>query len=115
MHQGLKQGDPLSEMLSRMMFKATQCGIFESICISPNNNISHLLFADDTILFIKHEHNSIQGVKVILELFKLDGDNRHRSSFSSNFSQTIVIWCRYCNGLLQNNIDRIGGLVAFST
>lgn len=78
MRQGLRQGDPLSpllfnlvgEMLSRMFFRATECGSFEGVSISPNNVISHLQFADDTLLFIKDDSKSIMGIKMSMKMFE---------------------------------------------
>ena len=60
---GLRQGDLLSpllfllimEVLSRMLKKTEDCGLLRGSLVGPTNSIgvriSHLLFADDTILF----------------------------------------------------------------
>ena len=63
--RGLRQGDPLSpllfisvmETLSRLITKANEVGFLEGIyinsCSLEDVLISHLLFADDTLIFCK--------------------------------------------------------------
>lgn len=78
--RGLRQGDPLStlifnlvgEVLSRLLVKAEELGIFRGVQL-PNNGgtISHLQFADDTILFFNNDSNSILGARRVLKCFEL--------------------------------------------
>uniref|UniRef100_A0A2N9FZM9 Reverse transcriptase domain-containing protein n=1 Tax=Fagus sylvatica TaxID=28930 RepID=A0A2N9FZM9_FAGSY len=65
--RGLRQGDPLSlmlfvivmEALSRLIDKAIGAGMISGFSVSRDNHapllISHLLFADDTLIFCKSE------------------------------------------------------------
>ena len=89
--RGLRQGDPLSpllfvivmEALSQIMDRAIRGGLFSSFMVgSPQDHqvwISHLLFADDTLIFcdadpIKLEHlrsiflwfEAVSGLKINL-------------------------------------------------
>lgn len=92
MERGLRQGDPLSpllfnlvgEMLHKLLESATKSGIFEGINLNNNYNISHLQFADDTILFIKDDVQSIRGIKVVLKIFEI------MSGLQINFSKSYV-------------------------
>jgi hypothetical protein len=57
-YRGLRQGDPLSpllfvfvmEALSQMISAAVQGGLLEGFKVG-NTSFSHLLFADDTLIF----------------------------------------------------------------
>lgn len=56
---------------------------FEGVCIIPNNDIGHLQFADDTILFINDDSKSIMGIKMIMKMFETSSGlkiNFHKSS-----------------------------------
>lgn len=91
MHQGLRQGDPLSpllynlvgEMLHLFLSKANKLGIIKGIELKSGMQITHLQFADDTILFVRNESSSITWIKVLLKLFELMSGlriNFHKSS-----------------------------------
>lgn len=78
--RGLRQWDPLSpllfliagEVLHCMLKSATLSHIFEGVDYDRNgNSISHLQFADDTLLFIKNDLKSVTGVKQVLQCFEL--------------------------------------------
>lgn len=74
--RGVRQGDPIApslfiiaeEVLSRSLTKAFQCGLIEWYA-SPRHcpNISHLLFADDTIIFCNGNLISIRNLLKILQ------------------------------------------------
>jgi hypothetical protein len=74
--RGLRQGDPLSpflfilgtEALSRILMKQESLGLLKGISISKNNpQITHLLFADDLIIFAKATSAEASVIKVCLE------------------------------------------------
>lgn len=96
MQQGLRQGDPLSpllynligEMLHQFLEKACSKGIFQGVRIPNSQEISHLQFADDTILFIKDSTESVMGIKAVLKLFEV------ASGLKINFHKSFVYGTR---------------------
>nr|XP_017228424.1 PREDICTED: uncharacterized protein LOC108203774 [Daucus carota subsp. sativus] len=78
--RGLRQGDPLSpllfdlvaQVLSCMIKKAEQLGIIDGVKISNSSEvITHLQYADDTVIFIRNSMKSVMGIKSILQGFQL--------------------------------------------
>ena len=80
--RGIRQGDPLSPMLfviimealSRMIENAIGAGMLSGFAISRNVQdpllISHLLFADDTLIFCEANHEHIDYLCSILVWFE---------------------------------------------
>lgn len=93
MQQGLRQGDPIypllfnlvGEMLSQFLIKAKSLGIFHGLSLNSNFEISHLQFADDTVLFLEANTKSVRGIKVILKLFEL------ASGLKINFDKSSIL------------------------
>ncbi|XP_048494745.1 uncharacterized protein LOC125494904 [Beta vulgaris subsp. vulgaris] len=95
---GLRQGDPLSsylfilvmDVLSRMLTNGIADKSFEGIKISRlGPSVSHLFFADDSLIFFKANPKSCDGVKnIVSEFSRLSGEviNYHKSliMFSPN-------------------------------
>lgn len=112
--RGLRQGDPLSpllfnlvaEVLNKLLLKANQIGLFSGVKFSEEGNqLTHLQFADDTILFIKGNEEAFHRIKSILQVFQL------LSGMRINFSKSNVFccnknpeWARSCSSILECNI-----------
>ena len=81
-YRGLRQGDPLSlflfdivmEALSRMLVAATMAGQFSGFLVGNATGslmtVSHLLFADDTLVFCDADNNHITTLRGILSRFE---------------------------------------------
>jgi len=75
--RGLRQGDPLSpllfvfvtEALSRMISVVVNGGLLESFTVG-NASFSHLLFADDTLIFCSAQSSQLRYLRSIFLLFE---------------------------------------------
>ena len=78
--RGLRQGDPLSpllflvimEVLSRMLRRTEEGGFFRGFCAGRTDEvcISHLLYADDTIIFCDAEPEQLLYIQMVLTCFE---------------------------------------------
>ena len=80
--RGPRQGDPLSpflfllimEVLSCILKKTEEGSLIQCFHVGPNNStgirISHLLFADDTILFCDASREQILSIRLVLTCFQ---------------------------------------------
>ena len=92
LQRGLRQGDPLSpllfviaaEALNRLIIKATKASLWEGIRISKESPpLTHLQYADDTIMFCHPDIHSLVNIKKTLIIFQLISGlqiNFHKSS-----------------------------------
>ena len=79
MERGLRQGDPLSpflfiimaEVLSQMLVNANQLGLARGLVVGAKRvTISHLQFADDTLIFCEVEEEYLMNIKRIMLSFQ---------------------------------------------
>nr|XP_025628468.1 uncharacterized protein LOC112721637 [Arachis hypogaea] len=94
MERGLRQGDPLSpflfvlvvDVLNRMIGEAVRNGRISPLLVGRDNiELSHLQFADDTILFCPPEEGTVRNYKRLLRCFEL------MSGLSINFEKSNLI------------------------
>jgi len=75
--RGLRQGDPLlsllfvfvMEALSCMIFAAVSGGLLEGFKVG-NSTFSHLLFADDTLIFCSAHSSQLRCLQILFLLFE---------------------------------------------
>uniref|UniRef100_A0A803NX12 Reverse transcriptase domain-containing protein n=1 Tax=Cannabis sativa TaxID=3483 RepID=A0A803NX12_CANSA len=107
--RGLRQGDPLSsflfllcqEVLSKLITKADVQGLVHGIKIAQSAiPVSHLMFADDTILFSRAKMNEAKKLMECLSTYeKWSGQSCSKSKSSAFFRRTCVVegkatfWC----------------------
>lgn len=93
--KGLRQGDPLSpfllnvvdEGLNVLLQRALSSGLIKGVVIGHGDSIStisHLQFADDTIIFCEVVWEEVLTIKRILRCFQLV------SSLKINFSKSLM-------------------------
>ena len=79
MERGLRQGDPLSpflfvlmaEVLNRMMHKAANLGLIRGLSVGKDRILlSHLQFADDTLVFCEAEEQYLKSIKELFLTFQ---------------------------------------------
>ncbi|XP_052109895.1 uncharacterized protein LOC127741467 [Arachis duranensis] len=94
MERGLRQGDPLSpflfvlvvDVLHRMVREAVNNGRISPLLVGRDNiELSHLQFADDTILFCPPEEETVKNYQRLLRCFEL------MSGLSINFDKSSLI------------------------
>ncbi|KAK2654791.1 hypothetical protein Ddye_014647 [Dipteronia dyeriana] len=97
MERGLCQGDPFShflynlvvEVLKTMIFKDIDLGLIKEVGFGDNViHISHLQFADDTVLFIEPSLEYLSNMKRILRCYEL------ASGLKINFHKSCLVKVR---------------------
>lgn len=95
-HRGPRQGDPISyflfnivsEFLSWVISEAVRKGLISGVKIGVENVVlTHLQYADDTLIFLPNDDNTVSNYKRLLECFSL------MTGLEINYSKsTIVSW-----------------------
>nr|XP_029145202.1 uncharacterized protein LOC114924525 [Arachis hypogaea] len=111
MERGLRQGDPLSsflfvlvaEVMHRMFREAVRNGRLSPLLVGRDHvELSHLQFADDTVLFCPPEEETIKNYKRILRCFEL------MSGLTINFDKSSMIPVN-CDGQWILRMSRVLG------
>ncbi|XP_075665752.1 uncharacterized protein LOC142635493 [Castanea sativa] len=113
--RGLRQGDPISpflflfcaEGLSSLLQQATSAGSLKGVAASPQGPwISHLFFADDSIIFCQATKEECNHLEHILETYE------HASSQKINREKTSLFFSRNTPQDLQEELkERFGAEV----
>lgn len=110
LQRGLRQGDPLSpflfvligEVLNQVILKATNMGLWSGLEIRKNGlKITHLQYADDTLIFNDAKMESLKNIKKALILFHL------ASGLQVNFHKSSIIGMNTTKVRLQEAADSL--------
>ena len=110
--RGLRQGDPLSpylflfcvEAFTSLLAREEENGRLHGVSISRYAPIiSHLLLADDSLLFCQNKQEEVQVISDVLKLYAVASSqciNLEKSSifFSSNTTRVQRDWTKKCVG-----------------
>lgn len=89
--RGIRQGDPISpfifvidmDYLSRILLHLEKTGKIRGVVLHENLNLTHLLFADDILLFVEDNDDSIENLRYGFNIFEAaSGLNINRSKSS---------------------------------
>ena len=99
--RGIRQGDPLSpflfilcsDVLSRLLLQQEREGLIHGIKIARNAPpVSHLMFADDTILFCRANKEEAECLDACLEIYgKWSGQEINRQKSSIYISRNTAV------------------------
>ena len=111
--RGLRQGDPLSpylflmciEVLHRLINKAANNGEIRGMSIFHNGpKLTHLLFADDSLIFCKAKESECQTLLNILAKYE------HAFSQQINRAKTTLFFSKSTNVDMQNRFKDMFGV-----
>ncbi|XP_016185975.1 uncharacterized protein LOC107627664 [Arachis ipaensis] len=111
MERGMRQGDPISlflfvlivDVLHKMVGEAVRNGRISPLVVGRDSiELSHLQFADDTILFCPPKEETMKNCKRLLRCFELI------SGLSINFDKSILIPFNCEDQLVQHMCSLLG-------
>jgi len=99
MERGLRQGDPLSPFLfdiavqglTVLFNRASDSGYFKGLQTFQGHHITHLQYANDTLIFLPNDYSSLLHAKRILRWFEII------SGLKVNFFKSSLIWINLDN------------------
>ncbi|CAL8136353.1 unnamed protein product [Prunus armeniaca] len=111
--RGLRQGDPLSpflflicaEGLSALLHRQEERGGLHGFQLRPHGlSISHLFFADDSVIFCRTDEHEVSGLKHILECYAKG------SGQCINFEKSSIFFGQKCPARLKGKLVHILGV-----
>ena len=109
--KGIRQGDPLApylfiligEVLHWLLSESSRVGLIDGIEVAPGlEPITHLQYADDTILFFRDNVKSVRGIKTVLLLFQVI------SGLKINFGKSFIYNARNDHAALSESAAFLG-------
>lgn len=65
----IQPGDGLMDVLSRIISNIEKEGKIDSYLVNEAKSVSHLIYADDVLIFLKENQKSLKGIKEALLTF----------------------------------------------
>ncbi|KAL4340841.1 hypothetical protein GQ457_08G034090 [Hibiscus cannabinus] len=106
----VRQGDPLSpllfvvvvEVFHQFMVWATNLGLVRGICVALEVVLTHLQFADDTMLFLRRDEAFVQNLQRILTYFQ------YCWGLEINFSKSLLFTVNVGTKLVDEMVGILG-------
>ncbi|XP_050935261.1 uncharacterized protein LOC127143981 [Cucumis melo] len=73
------------DYLSRLLINLAEKGKINGVNFGPNLNLTHILFADDILIFVEDKEDYVSNLKMILHLFESASDLNINLSKSTIF------------------------------
>ncbi|KAL0400085.1 UNVERIFIED_CONTAM: putative mitochondrial protein [Sesamum radiatum] len=117
LERGLRQGDPLSpylfllcvESFSSLIKEAELAGHLQGVAVSRRaSRISHLLFADDTLIFCQATADAFSCIQQILQSFE------RASGLQINIHKSAVMFSKNVDGFTREALANILGVPVVS-